>query len=96
MVGFAKHVRSTLIIIMSIGKLFRKHDEHLGMFFNEHADSDKHKKALRNKQEVKIKLSKRKCSLRARSLVVSDLRSETKGSQLESGCQLCAEVSSLQ
>ena len=32
----------------------------------------------------------------ARSLVVSDLRSETKGSRFESGCQLCAEVSSLQ
>ena len=28
--------------------------------------------------------------------VVSDLRSETKGSRFESGCQLCAEVSSLQ
>ena len=26
-----------------------------------------------------------------RSLVVSDLRSETKGSRFESGCQLCAE-----
>ena len=35
-------------------------------------------------------------SFRARSLVVSDLRSETKGSRFESGCQLCAEVSSLQ
>ena len=34
--------------------------------------------------------------VRARSLVVSDLRSETKGSRFESGCQLCAEVSSLQ
>ena len=34
--------------------------------------------------------------IRARSLVVSDLRSETKGSRFESGCQLCAEVSSLQ
>ena len=34
--------------------------------------------------------------LRARSLVVSDLRSETKGSRFESGCQLFAEVSSLQ
>ena len=33
--------------------------------------------------------------LRARSLVVSDLRLETKGSRFESGCQLCAEVSSL-
>ena len=32
----------------------------------------------------------------ARSLVVSDLRSEIKGSRLESGCQLYAEVSSLQ
>ena len=32
----------------------------------------------------------------ARSSVVSDLRSETKGSRLESGCYLCAEVSSLQ
>ena len=30
------------------------------------------------------------------SLVVSDLRSVTKGSRFESGCQLCAEVSSLQ
>ena len=34
--------------------------------------------------------------LRACSLVVRDLRSETKGSRLESGCQLYAEVSSLQ
>ena len=34
--------------------------------------------------------------LRARSLVVSDLRSVTKGSRFEPGCQLCAEVSSLQ
>ena len=33
---------------------------------------------------------------RARSLVVSDLRSETKGSRFKSGCQLCTEVSSLQ
>ena len=30
------------------------------------------------------------------SLVVSDMRSVTKGSRFESGCQLCAEVSSLQ
>ena len=35
-------------------------------------------------------------TLGARSLVVSNLRSETKGSRFESGCQLCAEVSSLQ
>ena len=35
-------------------------------------------------------------SCRARSLVVSDLRPETKGSRLESGCQPCAEVSSPQ
>ena len=34
--------------------------------------------------------------LNSRSLVVSDLRSETKGSRFESGCQLSAEVSSLQ
>ena len=33
---------------------------------------------------------------RARSLVVSDLRSETKGSRFEFGCHLCAEVSFLQ
>ena len=33
---------------------------------------------------------------RVRSLVVSDLRSESIGSRLESGCSLCAEVSSLQ
>ena len=32
----------------------------------------------------------------ARSLVVSDLRSETKGSQFESSCLLRAEVNSLQ
>ena len=31
-----------------------------------------------------------------RSLVVGDLRSETKGSWFESGCQLYAEESSLQ
>ena len=30
-----------------------------------------------------------------RSLVVRDLRSETKGSRFEPGCNLCAEVSSL-
>ena len=35
-------------------------------------------------------------NVRAHSLVVSDLRSETKGSRFESGCQLCAEVSSPQ
>ena len=34
--------------------------------------------------------------LRPRSLVVSAMPSETKGSLIESGCQLCAEVSSLQ
>ena len=33
---------------------------------------------------------------RVRSLVVSDLRPETKGSRFESGCWLCAEVSSPQ
>ena len=33
---------------------------------------------------------------RACNLVVSDLGLETKGSRLESGCYLCAEVSSLQ
>ena len=33
---------------------------------------------------------------RARSLVVSDLRSEIKDSRFEPGCQLCAEVSPLQ
>ena len=37
-----------------------------------------------------------KWSLRARSLVVSDLRLKTKGSWFEPGCYLCAEVSSLQ
>ena len=37
-----------------------------------------------------------KGDLRARSLVVSDLRSKTKGCRFEFGCQLCAEVSSLQ
>ena len=31
-----------------------------------------------------------------KSLVVSELRSETKGSLFESSCWLCAEVSSLQ
>ena len=30
------------------------------------------------------------------SLVVRDLRSETKGSRFESSCYICAEVSSLQ
>ena len=35
-----------------------KHDEHPSMFFNEHANSDKHKKALGNEQEVKTMLSK--------------------------------------
>ena len=34
--------------------------------------------------------------VRARSSVVSDLRSETKGSRFEAGCCLCAEISSLQ
>ena len=34
--------------------------------------------------------------LRARSLVVSDLRSEAKGSQFKSGCWLWAEVNSTQ
>ena len=34
--------------------------------------------------------------IRARSLVVSDLHLETKGSRFGSGCWLCAEVSSLQ
>ena len=34
--------------------------------------------------------------LRERSLVVSDLHSEMKGSWFESGCLLCAEVNSLQ
>ena len=33
--------------------------------------------------------------IRARSLVVSDLFSETKGSRFESGCYLCAEMSSV-
>ena len=37
-----------------------------------------------------------KTKLKARSLVVSDLRSETKGSRYEPGYYLCAEVSSLQ
>ena len=32
---------------------------------------------------------------RVPSLVVRDLRSETKGSRFEPGCNLCAEVSSL-
>ena len=33
--------------------------------------------------------------LRVRSLVVSNSRSKTKGFRFESGCYLCAEVSSL-
>ena len=33
---------------------------------------------------------------RARSLVVSDLRWETKGSRFAFDCKLCAEVSALQ
>ena len=33
---------------------------------------------------------------RARSLVVSDLHSESKGSRFEPGCYLCAEVSTMQ
>ena len=49
-----------------------------------------------------IKLSKTQLSKMVHSggflnfLVVSDLRSETKGSRFDSGCYLCAEVSSLQ
>ena len=35
-------------------------------------------------------------ALRMRGLVVSNLRLETKNSWFKSGCQLCAEVSSLQ
>ena len=35
-------------------------------------------------------------SLSERSLVVSDLTSESKGSRFETGCYLCAEMSSLQ
>ena len=56
-----------------------------------------------NKQAQEVNFSRKqnkstppKISLRACSLVVSDLRSETKGSRFESGCYLCAEVSSLQ
>ena len=43
-----------------------------------------------------IKFRKKSLVKRARSLVVSDLRSETKASRFKSGCQLCAEVNSLQ
>ena len=42
------------------------------------------------------RLALKMCIFRAPSLVVSDLRSETKGSRFESGCYLCEEVSSLQ
>ena len=47
------------------------------------------------KTELVIFRHQRK-KLRACSIVVSDLRSEAKGSRFESGCYLCAEVSSLQ
>ena len=43
-----------------------------------------------------LKNAKKTCKHRARSLAVSDLRSETKDLRFESGCELCAEVSSLQ
>ena len=50
-----------------------------------------HKEIVNNKKkELSTEM------LRARGLVISDLRSETKGSRFESGCYLCAEVSSLQ
>ena len=49
------------------------------------------KKSFINKASTKVNLFFMK-----RSLVVSDLRSETKGFlRVESGCYLCAEVSSL-
>ena len=52
----------------------------------------------RNFMTLNLRETKRqpRVRVRARSLVVGDLRSETKGSRFESGCQLCAEVSSLQ
>ena len=49
---------------------------------------------------MKTGVAKQKMSVakqvRSRSLVVSELSLETQGSQFEPGCQLCAEVSSLQ
>ena len=57
-------------------------------------------------KKKKKKKKKKKCTVQidligqtavrqmAHSLVVSDLRVETKGSRFESGCYLCAEVSS--
>ena len=36
----------------------RKHDEHPGVFFKEHVSSEKHAKAIRNKQNIKVMLSK--------------------------------------
>ena len=61
------------------------------------ATSGKHFSYIKDVKVPRNEL-KKKCltKLIARSLVVSDLRSETKGSWFESGCQLCAEVSSLQ
>ena len=44
----------------------------------------------------KLKNTSQNTKSRARSLMVSDLRSETKDSRFESGCYLCAEVSYLQ
>ena len=47
------------------------------------------------KNLVLKEISALKEAIRAHSLVVSDLRLESKGSRFESGYQLCAEVSSL-
>ena len=55
---------------------------------NERLIQNSHKHVTRTKERLgQIR--------RVHSLVVSDLRSETKGSRFESGCRLCAEVSSL-
>ena len=47
-------------------------------------------------RDEKLIGGKKRQLIRAHSLVVSDLRSETKGSRFESSCYVCAEVSSLQ
>ena len=74
----------------SINKICKIHFRTLQLVHNVHDKSVEELLALNNvicaHQEHRT----------ARSLVVSDLRSETKGSRFESGCYLCAEMSSLQ
>ena len=74
------------VLSKSLSKKFKKSQRNLGSYKTSCNTLKPEAKTSPNSLFVGKNVLQIKLPLRARSLVVSDLRSETKGSRFESGC----------